>query len=66
MKKTYITPAVSLIEMADEAGIICTSVPVANQNPKDNITFQSINRPGVWDSSNWTEMHDLQNGEEDK
>lgn len=65
MKKTYITPVVNIVELADEAGIICASLTVVNNGKKNDITFQSINRPGVWDSSNWAEVPE-QNNVEDK
>ena len=65
MKKNYIAPAVCIVEMADEASIICASLPVSNDGKKNDIVFQSINRPGVWDSSNWAEVSE-QNNSEDK
>ena len=65
MKKNYIAPAVNIVELADEAGIICTSIQVSNDGKKNDITFQSINRPGVWDSSNWAEVPE-QNESESK
>lgn len=63
MKKNYIAPAVNIVELADEAGIICTSITISNNGKKNDITFQSINRPGVWDSSNWAEVPEQNNGE---
>lgn len=64
MKKNYIAPAVNIVELADEAGIICASLNVVNNGKKNDITFQSINRPGVWDSSNWAEVPEQNNGED--
>lgn len=65
MKKTYIAPSVSQFELGREEGILCMSVGV-NKDPQKDITFQSINRPSVWDASNWAEIPSEEDAKQSK
>lgn len=58
MKKTYMTPAATIVELAADAALLQAS-PVSvsidnNENDKADAASSLTHRKG-WDSSNWTD-----------